>query len=88
MNKTIILALILTTLSQLFCKIVGVYYQYDDEEYKSGEFKTIYTPQEDYEAAVKTLENGDDVYIDNKGKDNGEDNLWYAYAYIIANNTK
>lgn len=37
--------------------------------------KTIYTPQEDYEAAKKTLENDDYVYIDNKGKDNGEDNL-------------
>ena len=66
MNKTIILALILTTLFQLFSQKTGIYYEYDEDQDLS---KTVYIPQEDYDAAAKTLENGDYVYIDNDDKD-------------------
>ena len=70
MNKVIILALILTNLFQLFSKIVGEYWQYDDDEYASGEYKPVYNSKEDYDAAVETLKNDEYVYIDNKNKDN------------------
>ena len=38
---------------------------YDDEDYEDGKYKPVYTSQEDYDAAVKTNERGDYVYIDN-----------------------
>jgi hypothetical protein len=70
MNKAIILFLILTTLFQLFSqKKTGIYYEYDEEDYEDGAFKTVYTPQEDYDAAAKTYENGDCVYTDCDDKD-------------------
>ena len=80
MNKSIILALILTTLFQIFSKKTGIYWEYDEDVDVN---KCVYCNQEDYDAAVETLKNDENVYIDNDNKDG----LWLAYAYIFADNT-
>ncbi len=97
MNKAIILVLILTNLFQLFSQ------KKDDNGDSNEKFETIYTPQEDYDAAVKTLKNDETVYTpqedydaaaktlkngENVYIDNDKDNLWHAYAYIFADNIK